>query len=365
MGIWLDGRLRNWRYEFQFRGKRYTGSGFRSHREAEVGRDERQRAVRKVWKQTPQGMALRQAASLYLDYAERRFVRQTYLYKRGVLQGLANHLGDVPLDEVQPQDIHVYLSTRPTNHNYNVHRKELLAFWNYYIRRLKIASVNPVAEIDRMPEQRAERIVPTTEEVRRLLDIAGAYCHGREKPLLLTVIHTMGRIDEVLRLKWTDVDFERSTVQLWTQKSMSGMRADPLPMNQELYAVLREVYSRIQPHSEGKANGFILQNHKTRNRFVSRPKLMKALCKKAGIRHFGFHALRHWAATFLADQGVARKTLSSLLRHRSLATTEIYLHRIEESQREAMDRLSQCVGQVCGSDENRGDSSVSGANNHP
>ena len=49
-------------------------------------------------------------------------------------------------------DIQGYLSTRETNHNYNVHRKELHAFFEYCISPLKVLEESPVAKVQTMPE---------------------------------------------------------------------------------------------------------------------------------------------------------------------------------------------------------------------
>ena len=71
-----------------------------------------------------------------------------------------------------------------------------------------------------------------------------------------------------------------------------------------------------------------------------RPKIMPTVCRRAKIKPFGYHSLRHLAASTLAhDPTVAKKTISGLLGHLSLATTEIYLHAIEESQRDAVKAL--------------------------
>ena len=42
------------------------------------------------------------------------------------------------------------------------------------------------------------------------------------RPLLLVLFHTMGRFDEVLRLKWEDVNFQEKAVRLWTRKRPGG-----------------------------------------------------------------------------------------------------------------------------------------------
>ena len=68
---------------------------------------------------------------------------------------------------------------------------------------------------------------------------------------------------------------------------------------------------------------------------------MKSLCKRARIDPpFGFHSIRHFMATYLADTiRASKKTISSILGHKSLQTTEIYLHSIDASQKDAMMKL--------------------------
>lgn len=53
--------------------------------------------------------------------------------------------------------------------------------------------------------------------------------------------------------------------------------------------------------------------------------LMRDLCKRAGIPHFGAHSLRHFLATGFHDPYKAQKVLG----HQNLRTTEIYLHDLD------------------------------------
>ncbi len=148
----------------------------------------------------------------------------------------------------------------------------------------------------------------------------------------MTLIHTLARVDEILRLAWADVNFETQTVTLWTRKRKDGAyEPDPMPMNADLKEIL---YKRWKDREQEQ---YVFFNKLTGDRYYHRPKLMAALCKRAGIEPLGFHALRHFMASYLSDKEKAStQAVSKLLRHKNLRTTEIYLHSIDESQRIAM-----------------------------
>jgi integrase len=193
-----------------------------------------------------------------------------------------------------------------------------------------------------MPHTPAKKNIPTEEEVLRLIMAAD---YETERPLIQVVLHTLGRIDEVLRLTWEDVNFDKRTVTLYTRKRKDGAyESDELPMNEDLYQVLWDLWQRR------KQNQWVFFNEKTGKRFNKRPKMMRSLCIRAFAPNlkakdkakyegplFGFHDIRHFMASFLADRKKqSTKTISKLLRHKNTRTTEIYLHSIEEAAREAM-----------------------------
>lgn len=68
---------------------------------------------------------------------------------------------------------------------------------------------------------------------------------------------------------------------------------------------------------------------------------MKGLCKKAGVKYFRFHPIRHLGASLLDNAHVGIGSNQHILGHENRTTTEIYLHSIGESEREAM-RIFEC-----------------------
>ena len=126
-------------------------------------------------------------------------------------------------------------------------------------------------------------------------------------------------------------------MRLWTRKRRDGSWAgDTLPMNQVLYDTLWGLWQqRIQDQ-------WVFFNEKTSTRCMHRPKIMHTICKRAGVRHFGFQAFRHYVASYLADQKkFSIIQVSRLLWHQSKATTERYLQVVDTQLRDVMSSLEE------------------------
>jgi integrase len=328
MPVWKEGK--GWRYRFQVRGEKYNKAWFKTKAEARAAEEAQKAQLKKTAQaKTRTGTVFSEVVNEYLDYASRRYVVKTYKAKASVCRAFISFAGDVPIQQVDLSLLENYLRTRPGNINYNRHRKELCALLAWAWRRRKIDE-NPCLWLEKMPETHFVKTIPTQDEMRRLLMAA-----GEDRPLILTLYHTLARIDEALRLRWPDVNFQERAVTLWTRKRKGGEWAsDTLAMNQVLYDTLWGLWERRQQDE------WVFFNALTGTRYMRRPKLMRTLCKVAGIRYFGFHAIRHYVASLLHDsKKVSLPQVSKLLRHQSKATTERYLQVIDPGSREAMKSL--------------------------
>jgi integrase len=99
-----------------------------------------------------------------------------------------------------------------------------------------------------------------------------------ERPLIIVLAYTAARIDESLRLKWEDVNFERRYIRLWTKKTKDGTYRDRIiPMKDYMKTIMKTLWEqRVQ-------ETWVFFNHKTGDRFTRRPKFMRGICKRAGI----------------------------------------------------------------------------------
>ena len=73
--------------------------------------------------------------------------------------------------------------------------------------------------------------------------------------------------------------------------------------------------------------------------YLYRQHWLKKLCARAGVKQFGFHGIRHLFASILASKNVPLVEIQKMLRHGSIATTQRYIHSLQEGSREAIEAL--------------------------
>jgi integrase len=144
---------------------------------------------------------------------------------------------------------------------------------------------------------------------------------------LLVIRETLGRKGEINRLCWEDVDFGGRNITLYTRKKKNGnLVGRKVPMTQALYDVLTRRYASRVP---GKP--WVFWHTYTSSRtgdkkqcpYQDRKKFMRTLCKKADVRYFRFHALRHSGASIMDDNSVPIAAIQKILEHENRSTTEI------------------------------------------
>ena len=117
-------------------------------------------------------------------------------------------------------------------------------------------------------------------------------------------------------------------------------------MTQKLYDILKK---RIDSDESGHPWVFWHRYYSRKNKgyvegkYTDRKTFMRNLCKKANVKYFRFHPLRHFGASMLEKAGVPVRTIQDLLGHENRTTTEIYLHSFKGSDRKAMDLLETAL----------------------
>lgn len=327
-----------WRGVVKINGKRIGQKSFRTKREAAAW----ERGVRSSYlKQTLIG-SLVDVINDYLSFTKIKFIDSTYKTKRRHLKRfIAKTPPDTPLQDITTNDVWHYLKVITPATRFNRSRKELLALFNYAVKFHDLPS-NPVAKIDLLPEERGPQAVFTEDEFIRIMLAADR--HGRN---LLVVLGTTGaRRSEMFRLTWTDdINFEKRIIRLGTRKSRDGsMKYRYAPMNDIAFQSLQDQWKTKLPMSDYVFQNRISYSKYYGDRYTTRRRFVRGLCKKAGIEkkgRVGFHAIRRMFASLLADKyKKSIPTIQKLLGHAAPTTTDRYIYNVFEDSKNAVENLS-------------------------
>jgi site-specific recombinase XerD len=155
----------------------------------------------------------------------------------------------------------------------------------------------------------------------------------------LTSIYALGlRLGEGLRLPMGSIQSDRHVVMV---KNAKGGKDRAVPLPQPLLRRLRHYYEHDRPSSTEAL--LFVSDKGTAIHETTLQKTFDAARRQAGLkRHATIHTLRHSYATHLIEAGISLRTVQDILGHRSLRTTEVYVHVTvpgRERVQEVVDRL--------------------------
>ena len=187
----------------------------------------------------------------------------------------------------------------------------------------KIILYNPSVDV-KIPKEK-EREYLSIEELKQLEKVECRY-EVLKRAFLFSCLTGL-RWSDIHKLKWKEVYFTNKIgrVHYYQQKTK----------NLEYLDISEEALSYLGEKSNGENKPF--EGLKYSSYFnVALTQWML----KAGItKHITFHSARHTHATLLLTNGVDIYTVSKLLGHKEIKTTQIYARIIDEKKKEAVNKI--------------------------
>jgi len=178
---------------------------------------------------------------------------------------------------------------------------------------------NPMRKVSKPKEPRGRVRFLSTEERQRLLPA----CKDSECPHLYTIVvlalSTGMRQMEILTLQWKDISLENGTIILHETKN-NERRCVPLAGH--AYDLIKQLDTDRKNLSPLLFPSKRLSSNKPYN---IRSAWDQAI-KKAGIKDFRFHDLRHDFASQLLASGASLAQLSEVMGHKTLQMIKRYAH---------------------------------------
>lgn len=242
------------------------------------------------------------------------------------------HVGKEPAaiteDDVRAYFLHLREERKLAPSTINVALHGLRFFFLYTLRRDW-----PVLDLLRCHKPRRLPIILSRAEVRLLIQ---AVQHPVRRMLLIALYAFGFRITEGLWLLTEDIDSQR--LMVWARNA-KGARDRGVPLPRPVLARLRRYWKTERPASSSK-HLFVSDNTVGLIDASTIQKTFAAALKQTGIHKKATpHTLRHSYATHLVEAGVSLRTVQQLLGHKSLRTTEVYMHVTQAS----MEKVQEVV----------------------
>lgn len=179
--------------------------------------------------------------------------------------------------------------------------------------------------------------------------------------LLVLALNTGMRQGELTALRWKDIDLDNSIIHITNSSRRVRMYDDEgnfeynvvigkaktensirdIPFSNEISIMLK----KLKLKNGGLDKDFVFLSAKGEQIKNDTLKKMHGIfCKRAGIKHIKFHALRHTFATRAIEQGIDVRTISDIMGHGDVSITlNLYVHTDENKKRDAIEKISKLI----------------------
>lgn len=173
----------------------------------------------------------------------------------------------------------------------------------------------------------------TLAEARRLIEVAEMSSRSPHLPNFIRLaLNTGCRRGELLKLQWSRVDLKVNLMFLEAADTKSRRRRS-VPLNEEAKTALLNLAQFRAIHCPDSPWVFV---HKDGSCQESISAAFEIALRKAGIKDFRIHDLRHTCASWLVSAGQPLPAVRDLLGHSTVKMTERYAHLAPENVRAAV-----------------------------
>lgn len=210
-------------------------------------------------------------------------------------------------------------------------RINISSFYRYAVER-NYATDNPIRNIRAFKPPQKQPLYFSKEDFAKWLDA----CDREDiRNVAIAGVYTGMRLTELVNLRWNEVDFRNRMIILSNQNTITkNKQVRTCPMSIKLMQLMTD----LQQHSKSD-RVFSFDTSGIAQNYVS--KQFKIAVRKAGINEkLHFHSLRHTYASWLVQLNVPIYTVSRLLGHSDLKTSQIYSHLANGNLTQSVDLIN-------------------------
>ena len=191
-----------------------------------------------------------------------------------------------------------------------------------FLQKKKLIRYSPFSEVI-SPKQ--EKYLPASmseSEVEKLLNSpdASKEIEQRDKAMIEMLYATGMRISELVNLKITDIDMNRSVIKVMGKGSKERL----IPFGESASEAL---FNYLKTRKDSSSKEVFISNRGKKITRVAFWQRIKVYLLRENLKiSISPHTLRHAFATHLLNRGADLRSVQLLLGHSDLSTTQIYTH---------------------------------------
>ncbi|MBT4879517.1 MAG: site-specific integrase [Alphaproteobacteria bacterium] len=192
---------------------------------------------------------------------------------------------------------------------------------------------NPCLHIKKYTEQKRERFL-SQKEIERLMKILEE--EKGNDPWAVSAIQllliTGCRLNEILTLKWEEVDVDNQYLRLRDSKT-----------GKKLIYLSTAALDLLKNIPKKEENPFVICGGKAGAHLINLQKPWRRIRAKAELEDVRLHDLRHTFASIAASKGLSLPIIGALLGHKQTQTTARYAHLIGQPLLEASEKIGKKI----------------------
>ncbi|MCB2154074.1 tyrosine recombinase XerC [bacterium] len=249
----------------------------------------------------------------------------------------------IGLKDVTPDHIREYMEFLQKDHGYKATTlsrvvASVRVFFDFCLEQ-ELIDTSPAKDVHRPKLPKKLPIYLIEEEVRKLLTAVdtSTWIGRRDLTMLITMVYTGVRLQELVGLDTLDVDFSRETIKILGK----GNKERLVPMNRQVREALELWLNDAERKVADGERALFTSSRGRRLSGRSVQYMVDRYVERAGIdkERISPHKLRHTFATLLHGRDVDLVDIQALMGHASIASTQIYTHTDAGRLQSAIDRL--------------------------
>ncbi|MEN8231435.1 MAG: site-specific integrase [Thermodesulfobacteriota bacterium] len=319
------------------------------------------------------GAGWKQPAPLFKQYSKLwlddyiKGLRRESIYERynSMLNNYINPvIGKLPVDQIKKSDIrNMILKYHNKDKSMSMIRliRDVTSGVMGYAVDEEIIPINPVSGITKkmnLERDRKANVRPMTPKevtifLGKCLETQPSYY-----PFFLCAFRTGMRLGELLGLRWGDIDWNSKFIEVQRSfkngkiSSTKTGRVRRVDMSDHLVETLKKLYTARKKEALQTGRGAVIETvfHNSSEEPITQNSIRnvyKRILRKAELREFRVHDVRHTYASLLLSNGESPVYVKEQLGHSSIKmTVDIYGHLIPSSNRQAVNQLDEITPEL-------------------